>query len=455
MKQCTINKEVMIDGVGMHTGKKTHAVFKPAPANYGIRFVRNDMPGKPEIRACLDNVTGVIRGTSLGHGKTEVQTVEHIIAAAYGLGIDNLRVELDTNEPPIGDGSAQPFVELFEKSGIRQLDESRVVWRLKEPVSYSQGKVFLVALPSAEFRISCTIQYDHPLIGNQFLSLDINKDTFKNEIAPARTFGFEDEVKQLKSRGFARGGNLTNAIVIGRDRILNESLRFPDEPVRHKIMDLMGDIFLIEKYIQAHIIAVRCGHIHNTSFTRMLARTKIEPLEQPASIVTVQETTPAGGINIRAGTELGRAEIQQIIPHRPPFLFVDRVIIIDPLTRAIGYKFLSDEEYFFAGHFPDNPITPGALIVEAMAQTACVLFLARPDLKHLLPYFMAIKNAKFRKPVFPGSEMRMEIEVIHARERSGIVSGKCFVNEQLTTEMEFMFSLVEQKKGDKSQNEYS
>jgi len=446
VKQCTINKEVMIDGVGMHTGKKTRAIFKPAPANYGIRFVRNDITGKPEIKACLDNVTGVIRGTSLGHGKVEVQTVEHVLAAAYGLGIDNLRVELDTNELPIGDGSAQPFVGLFEKSCIRQLNEDRVIWRLKEPVSYSQGKVFLVALPSAELRISCTIQYDHPLVNSQFLSIDINRDAFKNEIAPARTFGFEQEVERLKLQGLARGGNLTNAVVIGKDRILNESLRFPDELVRHKILDLMGDIFLTEKYIQAHIIAVRCGHIHNTSFTRMLARAKMELLEPSVHIAAVQETTPAGGINIGAGAELCRAEIQQVIPHRPPFLFVDRVIIINPSIRATGYKFLSDEEYFFAGHFPDNPITPGVLIVEAMAQTAAVLFLARPDLKHLLPYFMAIKNVKFRKPVFPGSEMRMEIEVVRARERSGIASGKCFVNNQLTTETEFLFSLVEQGK---------
>lgn len=438
-KQRTIKQEVSYSGIGLHTGNATSVVFKPAAANTGIVFIRTDLNNRPKIAANFANVLGIVRGTSIGSGDIQIHTVEHLLAALCGLGIDNLIIEINANEPPVADGSCKPFVEVLEKAGVVEQDAPKNYFAIKSPISYFSNDVHLVALPDEKFRISFTIEYNHPLISSQFASFEVTPEIFKQEISAARTYCFDYEIEMLKKKGLAKGGSLDNALVIGEKEIHNKekTLRYPNEFVRHKILDLIGDLYLLGRPLKTHIIAIRSGHGHNIAFAKEIS------LQMNGGKEGISEKGGVGGPMLPTGRVLDINEIKKTIPHRYPFLLVDKVIITEEEKKAVGYKCVTANEEFFQGHFPERPIMPGVLIVEAMAQTSCVLFLSRPDLKNKLAYFMGINEVKFRRPVFPGDVLRMEIEILRARERGGKVSGKAFVDGNIVAESEFMFSLVD------------
>ncbi|MFC1546836.1 UDP-3-O-acyl-N-acetylglucosamine deacetylase, partial [bacterium] len=431
VKQKTIKNEIAYSGVGLHTGNNTTVVFKPAKENSGIRFIRTDIPGAPVLNASIDNVIGVTRGTTLGTDHTKIHTVEHIMASLCALGIDNLIIEVDSSEPPIGDGSALPFIETLKKAGIVELSDEKKYIEITQPVEYAHEDVYLLLMPADDFRISCTIDYNHPVLGTQFISFVMDEKRFIKEIAPSRTFCFDYEIETLKREGLAKGGSLDNAVVIGEKKIHNKNLRFDDEFVRHKVMDLIGDVYLVGGPIKGHILAARCGHAANIAFAKKIRESlRTKQKAKPVKQEEIEQTSHGRWMDIN--------EIKATIPHRYPFLFVDKVVIIEEQKKAIGFKNVTGNDSFFQGHFPEKPIMPGVLIVEAMAQTSCVLFLSRPDLKHKLAFFMGINDVKFRRPVVPGDILRMEVEVIRAREKGGKVFGKAYVEDKLAVQAEII-----------------
>ncbi|MFH0948359.1 MAG: UDP-3-O-acyl-N-acetylglucosamine deacetylase [Elusimicrobiota bacterium] len=434
-RQKTISKEVFYSGIGLHTGNNVSIKLKPATENTGIIFVRTDLPDNPKVKADISNVLTTVRGTTLGlDEKTSVHTVEHLLATLFAFDIDNLTVEMDSNEPPIADGSALPFVELIKKAGTTELSAEKKCFNLLAPVVYKNGDVLITAIPSDKFHISCTIFYNHPLLSTQFLSLDITQEIFEKEIAPARTFCFDYEIEALKNKGLAKGGSLENAVVIGEKKIFTK-LRFEDEFVRHKILDLIGDISLLGSSLnKMEIFAIKCGHKNNVEFAKKI----LEGMQTPVAA----SQKPLW--QIPDGKIIDINEIKATIPHRYPFLFIDKVILVEEVKRAVGIKNVSIGEPFFQGHFPEQPIMPGVLIVEALAQTACVLFLSKPELKNKkLAYFMSINNVKFRKPVFPGDVLYLDVNVVKAKQTTGIIRGCAFVEGKPVTEAEFTFVLVD------------
>lgn len=443
-KQKTLKDPVSFSGVGLHTGSTTKVTFKPAPANTGIKFIRVDQPNSGEIAADIKNLIDVKRGTNIGLGNVKVHTVEHILSALSGLGIDNAYIEINANEPPVGDGSALPFIETLQKTSIMEQDTPRQYYKLKEPVYYVHEDTSIIAVPADELKISLTIVYNHPLIKSQHASFTITPETFIKELAPARTFCFDFEIETLKKQGLAKGGSLTNAVVIGEKDIHNE-LRFPDEFVRHKILDLIGDLYLLGQPLKAHIIAVKCGHPSNVAFVQKLRELKNKEAAQPA----VKEGPKAAANSNRfAGLDLDKPlmdinEVQKVLPHRPPFLLVDKILKIEEDKKAIGLKNVTINEDFFRGHFPGHPVMPGVLLIEAMAQVAGVLLLKKSENAGKLAYFMTIDKVKFRQTVVPGDTIFFEAELLKVKSRTGIVNGKAYVNNSLVAEAEFMFMLVD------------
>jgi len=427
-KQKTIVKEIFYTGISLHTGNLSTIVFKPAAVNSGIKFIRVDLPDKPVIEMNCKNVLGVIRGTTLGNEEVRIHTTEHLLATLYGLGIDNLMIEINTNEPPVADGSGLPFVQILEKAGLLKQEAEKRYFTLSQPLHYLEDETEFIAFPSEKLKVSCTIDYRHPMLKSQYASFFITPEIFKKNLAPARTFCFDYEIESLKKKGLAKGGSLDNAVVIGMDRIHNKekSLRFADEFVRHKIFDLLGDLYLLGGPLKAEIIAIRCGHRHNIAFIKLL----MENLQMRKADFPKVE-----------GRTLNYEEIKKVIPHRHPFLFLDQVTITDE-TKAVGYKYLTGKEDFFQGHFPGRAIMPGVLVVEAMAQTSCVLFLAHPERSGKLAYFMSINEAKFRQPVYPGDLLELQVKILRSREKGGKVKGNAYVNGRLVAEAEFMFYLV-------------
>lgn len=432
MNQKTIAKEFTLSGPGLHTGNHTRVTFRPAPENTGIIFVRDDLKSQPRIHLNPDCVLGVIRGTTIGTKEAHIHTVEHILATLSALGIDNVFVHMTNSEPPALDGSSKPYVNAILQVGAVDQSAPKDYFQVTEKIEYSAGDTKITAEPSDDFEIDSTIIYNHPMITTQRYALKVTPERFAAEIAPARTFCFDYEIEALQNRGLGRGGDLSNTVIIGQDKFHAEGgLRFADEFIRHKILDLIGDLYLLGRPIKAKITAVKTGHLHNINFVKKLISGRKTSMEEKMPI------------EIKVGEPLGAAQIQKIIPHRYPFLMIDKVVVTEAGKKATGYKAVSGNEPFFQGHFPGNPIMPGVLIIEALAQTSCILFLSRPDLLDKIAYFMSIEKAKFRKPVEPGDYLELKIEVLKAKERFGKVKGEAFVNGNIVTEAEFTFALVD------------
>jgi UDP-3-O-[3-hydroxymyristoyl] N-acetylglucosamine deacetylase / 3-hydroxyacyl-[acyl-carrier-protein] dehydratase len=463
-QQRTIAKAVSMEGTGLHTGTTCTMTFKPAPENFGIRFVRTDLGGNPEIPAIADNVVDVSRGTTIGIGEAKVHTVEHVLAAIVGLQIDNIIIELNGIEPPIGDGSALPYVEVLQKAGFVQQEAPKDYLIIDEAVTYQNPdkQIDIVALPLDRYRISVMVDYQNPALGSQHTGMFDLEEEFVREFAPARTFCFLSEVEMLAQQGLIKGGHLDNAVVIvdhklaqdelnklankigvtekidiGDNGILNnKEVRFKNEPVRHKLLDLLGDLALIGAPIKAQILAARPGHKANVEFAKMIRK-----LYQQKKLVKKFQFVK------KEGVVFDTSAIERILPHRYPFLLVDKIVHLELDKKVIGVKSVTVNEPFFPGHFPGQPIMPGVLIIEAMAQTGGVLLLnSFPNPEEKLVYFMQINNAKFRKPVVPGDQVFMEVELTQRKSKVVIMLGKAYVNDVLVAEADFMAGIVDRPK---------
>jgi UDP-3-O-[3-hydroxymyristoyl] N-acetylglucosamine deacetylase/3-hydroxyacyl-[acyl-carrier-protein] dehydratase len=462
--QRTIKRPANFSGVGLHTGGQTNVTFKPAPINHGITFIRADLENCPEIPADIDHVVDLQRGTTLGLNHVKVHTVEHVLAALAGLQIDNMKIELSNSEPPVGDGSAWPFVQAILEAGIAEQDAPKQFLEIQDPIAYSEKErgVDLVVVPSDRMRITFMVDYKNPALGTQYTSLvDLDKE-FVEEFSKARTFCFLTEVDELLDAGLIRGGGIDSAIVIldeeltddkirklkqwfgesnhlfaGNTGILNDTpLRYYNEPVRHKALDLLGDLFLIGVPLKAHILAARSGHAANVALAR-----KIRSIYQKQLISNKYRTgkpTSEFLLDINA--------ILKIMPHRYPFLLIDRVLDMEANKRIVAIKNVSINEPYFTGHFPGKPVMPGVLIIEAMAQAGGVLLLhTLEDAYKKLAYFMAIDEVKFRKPVIPGDQLRMEIDMISFKHSLFKIAGKAFVDNKLVAEGVFTAAVVDKE----------
>lgn len=464
-KQRTISQPVSITGIGLHTGNHSTMTFKPAAENYGIRFKRIDLIDSPEILADIDHVIDIERGTTIGVGNAHVKTVEHVLAAIMGCEIDNLIVELNTNEPPVIDGSAKPFVELLMGTGFIEQDAPKDYLVIEQIVQYADDKnhVDIVALPLDDFKVTVMIDYRNPALGSQYTGLYDLEREFATEFAPARTFCFLHEVEELHEQGLIKGGKFENAVVIvdreltqvqleelmvklgirdsvvlGENGILNNSkLRYRNEPARHKLIDLIGDMALIGAPIRGHIMAARPGHAANIEFVKLLRK-----LYEQNKLKLKYQVNPS-----KTGDAVFDIDaIKKMLPHRYPFLLVDKVISLEVGKKIVGVKNVTVNEPFFKGHFPQKPIMPGVLIIEALAQTGGILIFTEIEgSNEKLAYFTSIDKAKFRKPVIPGDQLFLEVELIGKRRNIFRFKAKAYKNSiqgELAAEAEIMTAVT-------------
>ena len=424
-KQQTISKQVTLEGVGLHTGKTAHLRFLPGAPDSGIRFRRTDLPDAGEIPADLEQVVSTDRGTSLGTGEARMHTVEHLLAAVVARAIDNLIIEADGPEIPILDGSFKPFYDVLQSAPLEVQDAPARYIELREAVT-AQGPAgaTYVAVPDEQFRISATIEFDHPLIRRQFASFVIGDGQFAEQVAPARTFGFMREAEELYKRGLVKGVTLSNAIVLNETGLEHGTLRFADEFVRHKIGDVVGDFALLGRRVKAHVVADRPSHAGNLALARAMAA--------------------AQGKNGGNQPIVDITRIMQYLPHRYPMLLVDRIIEYEPGKRIVGIKNVTINEPFFQGHYPGHPVMPGVLIVEAMAQVGGLLMMdAVEDIQNKVVYFMSLDAVKWRRPVTPGDQLRFELEILQLRKHVCKMKGEGFVDGQLVCEAEMMARIVD------------
>ncbi len=432
--QQTVAKAASLSGTSLHTGEKVTLRLLPAPADHGIKFKRNDLADEPTIDAKIENVKTVERATTIGEGAVRVHTVEHVISALSAMGIDNAIVEMDANEPPIGDGSALPYVELIKKAGAIALEMPRRYFQLREPlhIETKSGSV-LVILPDEKFRISCT-QVGPDGRFAQFLSTEITPAIYERELAPARTFVFYEDVQPLMEKNLIKGGSLENAIVVRGDAVLSkEPLRFSDEFVRHKILDIIGDLALFGQRIRGHVIAIKPGHGPNAELARALA--KVRAKEAP---IVTQRAFPAGdgGLDIM--------QVMDVLPHRFPMLMVDRVLGFEGETKITGAKWVTINEPYFQGHFPGHPVMPGVLQIEAMAQVASILMFKITQSDSRIGYFVSADEVKFRKPVFPGDTLLIHAELMKTRGKNlAKLNCHCMVNDAVVSECQLMLRFVD------------
>lgn len=437
--QKTIKEAITLKGKGIHTGEESTVTFRPLGPDMGVIFQRVDLPGKPMIKADINSALSVkkhARRTTIGCQGVEVHTIEHVMAVFSCLGIDNVLVEISGIEMPGLDGSGLSYVEAIKKAGVTEHEGARKVFKVTGPLFVQDEKSSIVVVPASDFRISYTLSYDHPLVGNQYLDLKIDAETFEKEIAPARTFCLLEEASQLMKDGMGKGANYDNTLVVSKDGIVKNTLRFKDEFIRHKVLDLIGDLTLLGMPLKGHVMAIKSGHTMNMKLVQKMK----DQLDRQfmAAIVSAE-----GG----ACPQEGRVDIStilKILPHRYPFLLVDRVIAMEEGKRAIGIKNVTINDHFFEGHFPGKPVMPGVLIVEAMAQVGGVLMLSPTEHRGKLAFFMAANNVKFRKPVIPGDQLKIEVIAGKIRSRTGQVTTKAYVDEELAAEAELMFALVDQ-----------
>ena len=432
--QQTLAASAGFTGTSLHTGEKVSLKLHPAPPDHGIKFRRKDLSDEPTIDARIENLKTVDRATTIGEGAVRVHTVEHILSALAAMGVDNAVIEMDANEPPIGDGSAQPYVDLIKRAGLTTQEAPRRFFDVREPMYIeSKGGSFLVLLPDSKFRVSCTQAGPNNRF-SQFLSVEVSPSVYERDIAPARTFVYYEEVEQLMDKNLIKGGSLENAIVIRDNSVLSkEPMRFEDEFVRHKILDIIGDLALVGPRIRGHLIAVKPGHAVNSELARALAKEQTR-----RNAIAMPKPLPPG----EGG--LDTDEILSILPHRFPFLMVDRIVGFEGDTKCIGLKTVTINEPFFPGHFPGHPVMPGVLQVEAMAQVASILLFKLSKTASRVGYFMSADGVKFRKPVLPGDTIYIHAELTkHRGDRLAKAKCHCVVNEAIVSEGELMFTFLD------------
>ena len=438
MKQRTLLREVSIKGNALHTGDAVHMTFKPAPANHGLVFKRTDLHGQPEIKPRVDLVTDLVRATTIQQGHAKIHTVEHVLSALSGCGIDNLLIEMDASEAPIMDGSAREFVKLIQRGEPVEQEAEREYFTLTEPVSVSRGNSSVIALPFDGLKISCTSADDRG-IHTQHLSLTVDPDVYVTQIAAARTFTIYEDIEELIKLGKIKGGSLDCAVVIKGDKIISkEPLRFPDEFVRHKILDIVGDITLLGVPLKAHIVATRPGHALNAELTKLLFE-KYEAWKKGGK-KSVKPAAPKA--ELATETTLDIRRVLDLLPHRYPFVMLDRVVEMteDTLTAI---KNVTINEPYFQGHYPGNPVMPGVLQVEAMAQAAGILILRRTSMEGKTALFMSCDKVKWRKPVRPGDQLNIKVKLTKVRGPVACAEAECTVAGQPVSSADLMFTLVD------------
>jgi UDP-3-O-[3-hydroxymyristoyl] N-acetylglucosamine deacetylase / 3-hydroxyacyl-[acyl-carrier-protein] dehydratase len=441
MKQRTLAREVSIKGSALHTGDAVTLTMKPAPADHGIVFRRMDIHGTPELRPRVDQVTDLVRATTIQSGHAKIHTVEHVLSALHGCGIDNVLVEMDASEPPIMDGSARPFVNLILQGEPVEQERERLYFELDAPVSVTRGNSSIIALPANELKISCTSADDRG-IHTQHLSLSIDPEVYQTQIAAARTFTIYEDIEELLKLGKIRGGSLDCAVVIRGDKIISkEPLRFKDEFVRHKILDIVGDVMLLGLPLKAHIVATRPGHAINAELTRILYA---KLLERKNGGAKRREKPAAPAMVLETETSLDIRRILDTLPHRYPFLMIDRIVEIKGDDELVALKNISINEPYFQGHYPGNPVMPGVLQIEAMAQAAGVLMLRKISAEGKTALFMSCDKVKFRRAVRPGDQLVINVRLTKSRgNKIGVAEGQCLVNGQIVSSGELMFAVVE------------
>jgi UDP-3-O-[3-hydroxymyristoyl] N-acetylglucosamine deacetylase/3-hydroxyacyl-[acyl-carrier-protein] dehydratase len=422
----TLRRSASLEGVGMHTGARTRVTFGPGEPGAGVVFRRSDLAGCPAIPARLSSVAEVERRTTLAANDAEVHTVEHILGAVTALGLDDVVVELSGPEAPILDGSFQPFFEALREAEPAESGGEALQLTVTEPFTLREGEATYLVGPAPQLRISATIEFPHPLIGRQSGTYDITPEVFARELAPARTFGFLREVEALRKKGLIAGASLENAVVLDDRGLAGGALRWPDEFVRHKAADIVGDLGLVGGRVRAHVVADRPSHRGNVALGNAILR----------------RSATSGGhppLDIR--------DILNILPHRYPMLLVDRILEIEDGRRVVGIKNVTINEPFFQGHFPGHPVMPGVLMIEAMAQVGGVLLMGylqkAGEEKEKVVYFMSLDNVKFRRPVVPGDQIRFELELIQHKERASRMRGVGYVDGHVVVEAEMMARVVE------------
>ncbi len=436
MEQRTIEKPIKISGIGLHTGNAVNLTLRPAPIDTGIVFVRVDLEGKPHVKADINNAcenADIPRCTSLGNGKAAIHTVEHMLSILYGMGISNLFVDIDANELPGLDGSGIGFWDAIEETGIVEQDKAVDIFEIKEPLGVEQNGASIYIVPSPDFRISYVLDYDYPLLKSQFVDMIIDEETFLKEIAPCRTFCVEDEAEELRAKGLGKGANYENTLIVGKKGILNNESHFVDEFARHKILDLIGDLSLLDTRIQGHVFAVKSGHFLNLRLARAIQKQKEKYLKK----------NEIPSFDLKGKHEIDISGIMSILPHRYPFLLVDKVIEIEKGVKGLGIKNVTINDGFFQGHFPTKPVMPGVLMIEAMAQTAGVVILTNKSHQGKLALFMAINDVKFRRMVVPGDQLVMEVSVVKCKSRVAQVKGICKVDNEVAAEATMTFSFAD------------
>ncbi|MBI5685874.1 MAG: bifunctional UDP-3-O-[3-hydroxymyristoyl] N-acetylglucosamine deacetylase/3-hydroxyacyl-ACP dehydratase [Verrucomicrobia bacterium] len=439
-QQQTFKKSVSFSGVGLHTGNAVTMTFKPAAADTGIRFKRMDLDEQPEVEALVANVVETTRGTTIGKGNMRVHTIEHVMAAFHAMGVDNAVVELDANEPPVGDGSAEPYLKMIAEAGLVEQDGKREVAQITEPIWFKQGDSTVVMLPAERLQVSCTISFPVGGMDSQYFSLGVDRESFAQELAPSRTFCFFHEVEHLMKAGLIKGGSLENANIVRGESVLTQGgLRFRDEFVRHKILDIIGDIYLLGRPVAAQIIAIRPGHTVNYELTKQLAQKAAKPAKPPAApaaeAAAPAKTTPPP---ISDAGEVDSVALLKMVPHRYPFVMLDRVLKLEA-KKAVAIKNVSINEPYFQGHFPGHPVMPGVLQLEAMAQCGGIMLLKGGENAGKLAFFMSADNVKYRKPVTPGDQLLIEAELTAQRRNIGRAKCTCKVGGEVVSEAELMF----------------